>query len=413
MYPYSIIFLVFLSLFVFWLIFYGVIIYKTPLNPLSFYLAFDSGLRVILSCALIYYFGYTDFSDGDIVNALALHFLYVSCFALPFLLRPRWLLQLVNFLVRLFLLRLPREKTRFSVIVFFILISFILINFYFLATVGDGGMLWLLDPREAYQYKKLGAGNYYLFWVWGISFLLLYVLYTIRPRTKKEFLKISPILLLILFSTYFTGSKQVLIVNILLIIFYYTNYVKAISLKFFVILGSCLLLGFLSLQLLQGTTTDLSGALAYFDYFQKTIEFVSKYDQIGPKYGEAFLSSFWGYIPRSFAPDKPLVYGQILIQEFLYPGAADAGYYPAFSSWSFLYLDFWIFGVAVSGLFSGALSWTLYELFRKNKDDIFLFSLAVQATITLYMVPLHGELYLLGWFILQRIILNFGFKRMK
>ncbi|MFJ2989759.1 oligosaccharide repeat unit polymerase [Collimonas sp. NPDC087041] len=286
-------------------------------------------------------------------------------------------------------------------------------NFYLLATAGGGGALWLSDPREAYQYNKFGAGNYYLFWIWGISFLLLYILYTIRPTTKLEFLKISPLLMIILCSTYFTGSKQVLMVNLLLVIFYYVNYVKPIRLKYFVLLAAGLLAGFLSLQLIQGTTTDLGGAFAYFDYFQKTIEFVSKYDQIGPKYGEAFLSSFWGYIPRSFAPDKPLVYGQILIQEFLYPGAADAGYYPAFSPWSFLYLDFWIFGVAISGFFSGILSWVFYELFIKNKDDIFLFSLAVQATISLYMVPLHGELYLAAWFVLQRIILNFGLLRVK
>jgi len=413
MYQYSIVLLVLLSAFVFWLIFYGIKIYKTPLNPLSFYLAFDSGLRVILSCSLIYYFNYTDFSDGDIVDALALHFFYVICFALPFLARPRWLLILADRLTKLAYLRMPRERTRFSIFVFLLIFAFIFINFYLLATVGDGGTLWITDPREAYQYKKFGAGNYYLFWIWGISFLLLYVLYTIRPQTKSDFFKIFPLLALILFSTYFTGSKQVLIVNLLLVIFYYVNYVKTIKLRYFFLLAACLLGGFLSLQLLQGTTSDLSGALAYFDYFQKTIEFVSQYDHIGPKYGEAFLSSFWGYVPRSFAPDKPLVYGQILIQEFLYPGAADAGYYPAFSSWSFLYLDFWIFGVAISGLFSGALSWVFYELFRKNKEDIFLFSLAIQATISLYMVPLHGELYLVAWFVLQRIILNFGLKRVK
>ncbi|NBV16349.1 O-antigen polymerase [Janthinobacterium sp.] len=408
----SIALLIFLSTFVFGLIIYGIKLYKTPLNPLTFYLALDSGLRVILSCSLIFF---TDteqnFNDADIVDALLLHLLYVSCFALPFILRPRWLLRAVDTIRRAFFLSMPRSKTPFSVLTLFVIIAFICFNFFMLMIAGDGGMLWITDPREAYQNYKFGAGNYYLFWVWSISFFTIYVLYSTKARTKKDVLKISPLFLVIFVLTYFTGSKQIFFVNILLILFYYTHYIKLISVKFFTVIGLTLFGLFLGLQLLQGTTSNLIGALSYFDYFQKSIEFVAQYNNIGPTYGDSFISSFWGYVPRSFAPDKPLIYGQLMIQDFLYPGAAEVGYYPAFASWTFLYLDFWVFGVIISGFFVGGLSWALYELFRRNSDDIFLFSMAAQAAITIYMVPLHGELYIFFWFILQRIILNIHFKR--
>ena len=408
----SIALLIFLTTLVVGLIIYGIKIYKTPLNPLSFYLTLDSGLRVILSCSLIYFTdNIQNFTDADIVDALLLHILYVICFALPFVLRPRWLLRTVETIRRAFFMHLPRARTPFSMLTVVLITAFILINFYMLMIVGEGGTLWLTNPREAYQNNKFGAGNYYLFWVWGISFFIIYLLYSVKPTNKGDLLKIAPLLLGIFGITYFTGSKQILMVNILLVAFYYTHYIKIIGIKFFTVIGAALFSMFLGLQLLQGTTSDLIGALSYFDYFQKTIEFVAQYDHIGPTYGEAFISSFWGYIPRAFAPDKPLIYGQLLIQNYLYPEAADVGYYPAFASWAFMYLDFWVVGVIMSGLFVGGLSWSLYELFRRNKDDIFLFSLAAQATITLYMVPLHGELYIFIWFILQRIILNIHFKR--
>jgi len=179
----------------------------------------------------------------------------------------------------------------------------------------------------------------------------------------------------------------------------------------FVIFGSLLLTAFLAIQLIQGTTDSFVGALSYFDYFQKTIDFVSRYDEVGPKLGKAFISSFWGYVPRFIAPDKPIIYGQLMIQDALYPQAAEQGYYPAFSSWSFLYLDFEWVGVMMSGLFVGCMSWAAYEYFRNNRDSIFAFSMAAQATITLYMVPLHGELYLMMWFVLQRILLQPAIRR--
>jgi|SRR5471030_1238112 len=406
MYPNAITTLVILTIFVCFLIIVAAKAYKTPLNPMTYYLAFDSGLRVILSCSLIFFLGIDGFKDADITHALLLHMLYVFCFSLPFFLKPKSVYAFFSSSVRCLSLNTPGYKIKKSKFALFLIFCFMIANFLLLAVIGEGGMRWFTDPRTAYIENKFGAGNFYLFWVWSISFFMAYILYSRKPKSIKDFFKISPYVLLCLLISYFTGSKQNILIILLLLMFYYTHFIKNIRLIRFAFIGSCLLILFMAIQLIQGTTDSLTGALAYFDYFQKTIEFVSRYNEVGPKLGEAFTSSFWGYVPRFIAPDKPIIYGQLLIQDALYPGAADQGYYPAFSSWSFLYLDFEWVGVVMSGLFVGCMSWAAYEYFRNNRDNIFAFSMAAQATLTLYMVPLHGELYLVMWFILQRVMLQ-------
>jgi oligosaccharide repeat unit polymerase len=400
-----------MAIFVFSLIVLFSKYYGNPFNPASYYLAFDSGLRVILSCAMLFIGGATAFKDSDITHALLLHFLYVFCFITPFFLRSEHAYSVFKGFIYCFRLNDSDRVMKKSGLSAFMIITFMAVNFIMLAKVGGGGEKWFLSPRDAYIENKFGAGNFYLFWVWSISLFMIYILYTRKPTSLRELLKISPYVLFCLAISYFTGSKQNILIIVLIIIFYYSHFIKQIKLSKFALIGVSLLSLFLAIQLIQGTTNNIFGALAYFDYFQKTIDFVGNYDKVGPKLGESFLSSFWGYIPRFIDPDKPVIYGQLMIQEALYPGAADQGYYPAFSSWSFLYLDFEWVGVMLSGLFVGFMSWSAYEFFRRNPNSVFAFSMAAQATITMYMVPLHGELYLVAWFIMQRIMLAPTFRR--
>lgn len=406
MYPYAITSLILLTIIVIFFICAAAIVYKTPLNPMSFYLTFDSGLRVILSCSLIFILDIPGFKDVDIAHALLLHILYVFCFCAPFVFKPKWIYALFSKGVHLFHLGASVQGIKKSSVVSILILAFMFLNLFLLAKIGGGGIKWFTNSRDAYIENKFGAGNFYLFWVWSISFFLIYKLYTKRPSSLKSILKMTPSIIFCIAMSYFTGSKQNILIILLVLMFYYTFFVRNIKMVKFAFFGSSLLMVFFAIQLIQGTTNSVVGALSYFDYFQKTIEFVSRYDEVGPKYGEAFLTSFWGYVPRFVAPDKPIIYGQLLIQNALYPGAAEQGYYPAFSSWSFLYLDFAWVGVMMSGLFVGCMSWAAYEYFRNHRDNMFAFSMAAQATITVYMVPLHGELYLVMWLLLQRIIIQ-------
>ena len=373
---------------------------------MSFYLTFDSGLRVILSCSLIFILDIPGFKDVDIAHALLLHILYVFSFCAPFVFKPKWIYTLFSKGVDLFHLGASVQGVKKSSVVSILILAFMFLNLFLLAKIGSGGIKWFTNSRDAYIENKFGAGNFYLFWVWSISFFLIYKLYTKRPSSLKSILKMAPSIIFCIAMSYFTGSKQNILIILFVLMFYYTFFVRNIKMVKFAFLGSSLLMVFFAIQLIQGTTNSVVGALSYFDYFQKTIEFVSRYDEVGPKYGEAFLTSLWGYVPRFVAPDKPIIYGQLLIQNALYPGAAEQGYYPAFSSWSFLYLDFAWVGVMMSGLFVGCMSWAAYEYFRNHRDNMFAFLMAAQATITVYMVPLHSELYLVMWFLLQRIIIQ-------
>lgn len=400
-----------LAIFVFSLIVFFSNYYRNPFNPASYYLAFDSGLRVILSCAMLFIGGATVFKDSDITHAILLHFLYVSCFVLPFFMRSEHAYAIFKGIIYCLCLNDSGKEMKKSKLAAFMIVAFMAVNFIMLAKVGGGGDKWFLSPRDAYIENKFGAGNFYLFWVWSISLFMIYVLYTRKPSSVRDIIKLSPYIIFCLVVSYFTGSKQNILIIVLIMFFYYAHFIKPIKILKFAVIGLSLLSLFLVIQLIQGTTNNIFGALSYFDYFQKTIDFVSNYDKVGPKLGESFLSSFWGYIPRFIDPDKPVIYGQLMIQDALYPGAAEQGYYPAFSSWSFLYLDFEWVGVMLSGLFVGFMSWSAYEFFRRNPNSVFAFSMAAQATITIYMVPLHGELYLVAWFIMQRILLSPSFKR--
>jgi len=400
-----------MAIFVFSLIVIFSKYYGNPFNPASYYLAFDSGLRVILSCAMIFISGATVYKDSDITHAILLHFLYVFCFITPFFVRSETAYAFFKGFVFALNLNDSNKLMKKSKLSSIMIIAFMGINFLLLAKIGGGGLKWITSSRDAYIENKFGAGNFYLFWVWSISLFLIYILYTRKPKTIIQLLKLSPYIFFCLIVSYFTGSKQNILIILLLLIFYYSHFINKVKLFRFAIFGISLLATFLSIQLVQGTTSNIFGALAYFDYFQKTIDFVARYSEVGPKLGDSFLSSFWGYVPRFIAPDKPVIYGQLMIQDALYPGAAEQGYYPAFSSWSFLYLDFEWVGVMISGFFVGFMSWSAYEFFRRNPNSVFAFSMAAQATITLYMVPLHGELYLVAWFLMQRFILAPSIRR--
>ena len=119
-----------------------------------------------------------------------------------------------------------------------------------------------------------------------------------------------------------------------------------------------------------GDGFSILSIIDYFDYYKNASMYYSDIlsKKISLFYGDIFLSSFWSYIPRSFYPEKPFIYGILNINEIYYPGYADISHTPAFGGAVEQYADFGILGVILFGLlnfnaFSFAL--TTYIIFYK------------------------------------------------
>jgi hypothetical protein len=121
-----------------------------------------------------------------------------------------------------------------------------------------------------------------------------------------------------------------------------------------------------------GDTFELQSIVAYFEYYQNGAAYYRGIldRQIDLFYGEVFLSSFWAYVPRALVPEKPFVYGAILVNEIFFPGAAEQTNTPGFGGAVEQYADFGVVGVLLFGFFSGqaVLNATLsYLVFRAPK----------------------------------------------
>jgi oligosaccharide repeat unit polymerase len=371
--------------------------FHTPLNPLTFYLAFDAGLRVILSCSMIFYLNLPGFDSRSISKTLNLQLLYIIAYSVPF-----WFnFNFSNNRTLDKILKRTAQIKRFNLGISFSA-ALLVVNILLVATIGQGRLKWITDNRDAYQNYRFGVGSFYLLFVWSISLLLALLLFKYRSNIKKLCIYASIILVI----AYLSGSKQVVLVNILLCLFFWDSTISRFTVKAYAALGFSLFSIFLLLQVSQGTAKSLTDTLAYFDYFQNTVKYISISNQIGPLHGHGFISSLWGYAPRTIFPHKPYIYGQLLIQDAVFPGVAEiSSFYPAFSDWALYYLDWGWIGILVFGFFLGLFSAFFYRLYLSNKSNFIAFQLAAQFIFTLYMVPLHGTLYLVAWFILMYLFL--------
>jgi hypothetical protein len=107
--------------------------------------------------------------------------------------------------------------------------------------------------------------------------------------------------------------------------------------------------------------------LLYYDYFNNASMYLCTADRFSPMYGGGFISSLWEYVPRRFFSEKPYVYGNIVINEYFFPGAAKTGYTPGWLPWIALHLDFGTFGVAAGAVALGFLNKAIYTYFLKYR----------------------------------------------
>jgi uncharacterized membrane protein (UPF0136 family) len=178
--------------------------------------------------------------------------------------------------------------------------------------------------------------------------------------------------------SYFLGSKGLILSLFITALVYYNYYINSIKLPTLLMTFGLVLILFTLLQLAQGTANEVSETFLYADYFQNTCEFIRRFDEFEYQWGQAFLSNLWSFVPRGLYPDKPYEYGQLLINQVLFPGLAEQSFTPGLLPWASDYLDFGIIGVFISGLFRGLSFGWAHEYFLKNNKSITGFIILLQ-----------------------------------
>jgi hypothetical protein len=247
-----------------------------------------------------------------------------------------------------------------------------------LAVLGGGGALWLTNSRTAYQNYRSGAGPFFSAFEWCLSFALLFVLWSRRPRLAGTVACVLGFAVLM----YFSGSKGFVLLTLVIGVSYYHFLVRRIPTAVLCTLFPLLAMGAVGLQLLQSTSGDILGTVLYFrDYFAFSAEFLGRFGEFRHTYGATTLSELWSFVPRGLVSSKPYVYGAVRILDVLSPGRAELGHTPGILPWTVAYLDLGIVGVCLSGFAAGLLRRVAFEHFLTHRSSFFAFSLMVHFSL--------------------------------
>ena len=223
----------------------------------------------------------------------------------------------------------------------FLVLAVLFFVSYVILTDGDA----IFRPRVAYQLKREGIG-----WIWAgmIVFTTMYFLAYSASKSKFS----GKIFLVTLLVMYFSGSKQ-LILGFIIINYFNPWLPKRYSKLYLYAAFPCALLGFYYLfgqfSAEESFATRLSN---YFNAFNLSSRVFEDRANGSLKYywGEIWLSSWWGDVPRSIFPNKPFAYGSTYLLEVYYPGMASTGATPSFGEFTQYYADFGWFGIFAASL---------------------------------------------------------------
>ena len=293
---------------------------------------------------------------------------------------------------------------------------FFAVNFSLLASAQLGILEWLRNPRTGYQLYRTGQGHWFALALNCLSVATL-LAFCVKLRPTSILLKA----VCMLGIAYFLGSKSILL----------TIFVSTMVILWFIRwrhLGKLLLLGgplvFIllawNLYLALLDSFELQSLVEYFDYYKNAADYYRSVltGNVQLFYGEIISSSFWSYVPRALVPDKPFVYGIILVNEIFYPGQAEMTNTPAFGGAVEQYADFGVIGVVILGLLHGQtiLNAVLYYCaFRRPGID--LRNLTVGQFLVLLMLfgPMFGIYFpgLLYWLILSGVVISIVLMRFR
>ena len=235
------------------------------------------------------------------------------------------------------------KRTKMFLVSFVFLLLF-LISFYLLSST-FGFINWILSPRTGYQYHRVGAGEYYafalLFLSTSFSILLLFL------RKNRSIYLFS---IVYIFFAWFLGSKHIMLNFCIytITVLWFRNVDNLGK-----IIGYATPIIFIPM-LLNFRRYDMSEIATYFDYYVNSAMYYKEYFSNGIDlfYGQIGLTDYWALVPRSLFPDKPYVYGFLLVNEHFFPGAAEATHTPAFGGPVPYFADFGLIGVIVYSFFN-------------------------------------------------------------
>ncbi len=296
----------------------------------------------------------------------------------------------------------PKVATMLSVS--FFLLSFI--SFLQLTQNTIGIIDWIKDPRTGYQFYRVGNGHFY-----ALALLFITFSYIINTMYSKGGLLDLIKQLLYGFMFYIFGSKQIIIgfFSIFLITKWFKS-PKTVKYSLILVVSAMSLL--LIANFGSSSTKEITG---YFDYHNNSAMVYEWFSHSERRFnGEILSTQFWQLVPRGIYPDKPFVYGDILLREIFWPGAAENTHTPGMAGPVNWYGDFGVSGVLFSSIFQfNAIISAFLTVFllkkikeKKTKDFLFLISFSFlfsEIFMKFFVFPMN-ILMILVLFILSFII---------
>jgi hypothetical protein len=221
---------------------------------------------------------------------------------------------------------------------------------YLLASAQFGVLNWLSNPRTGYQLYREGQGHWYALAISALAMSML-LSFLAHPNARSVLWR-APLFFCL---GYFFGSKSMLltIFTSLLTFLWFLHWRHLTRL---LLLGAPVIFALLvwNLYLAITETFDLQAVVEYFDYYKNAADYYREVlaGNIGLYHGEITWSSLWSYVPRSVWPEKPFVYGILIVNEIFFPGQAELTNTPAFGGAVEQFADFGVPGVLAFGFFS-------------------------------------------------------------
>jgi oligosaccharide repeat unit polymerase len=280
----------------------------------------------------------------------------------------------------------------------FLIVFFI--SFFLVANHSYGVINWINHPRTGYQLHRSGVGHFYALSISMIS--VSYVLFTISAKRNISVIFIS-IAFISLVSLLGTKGFMLSFFTYTIIILWFRKYRH---LKVLFIIGFSLVT---IVMLLNFGQFDYVSIAKYFDHHLNSVMYYKAYfsDNLDLFYGKIWITDFWSLVPRSIFPEKPYVYGVLHVNEYLFPGAAESTFTPAFGGPIKAFADFGVLGVILIPLLDITyyvyilLTYLLYSNVNLNtildySSKIYLFLwLLAPAFLTFLPIPLNLVLFFL------------------